>query len=1162
MPSFPKMRGGGPGSSSIWRAFGAVGLLVCVATVLALVTAGGAFAAETIVSFDTLTAGVEVTNQYEAEGLKLGFAGEFGQSSPEREKQGNCGPPTAESEAKSGVAAASSPNYAILPECVSAGPEFEGSYGALLGHPRGAISVEVSNLQSSAPIEVQLVAYDSEGHEVTSADGEAESGVWRRISVKAEPKISYFMVRTVKAVINPKIGIDNLSFEVPNEGGGGGGGSTTTTTTTTPPPGPVPPTATVTLQTPNPASGQLLSLSGATSQPGSGHIISYDWDLNGDGKVDTSTGTNPVAHVILAPGVHTVGLTVTNSNGESSTTKFGLTLPTVNSVIHPPDGGEGPCEPTLELGESQLIAECIQTLPGGGYAIATKQLALNGMVFEPQGGGIGVFKIVLKSNFASLTGGKRALLSGPTVNVALLNTPIGDVVLGSRNLEAEPVQLAILGGGPPPTIPFYHGLHRARAHAADEETKPKTLLFAMGVGRECGPGEGKKAGCCPKGENVSCATLPGGFPLVGQVAIYLSGKGGLLIDAQVGLELKGIFEATGAIEIAANAQTGISLNSLKFTIPEAGLEGIFTVKKASFVYYFPSAPEESKRDTWQAQGEIVFGPLGEPALEAELAFKKGQFHSGSLVFTSPPPGIPIYPGIFLNKLGGSIGSEPFSFGGVLGAKVATQLELTLSFKYREATSQELGFFGGQGQLELDDDKIATLAADVYSDGYVDAQLNIDLHIPFSSENPVVRVGGTIGFWDEPASGLWQAEGSVYLKIWVISAEVAGLVNNQYIAGCLGVDGFGLQGRYRFSDGSISGGGYAFSNCSDQLKQYKQTPLVKHSGGFVESESLLRPYAAKRRASAFDFAAGSAATAFSALTGEADSFTLPAGQFAQALRLTSSSGTPVVTLTAPGGQTYTTPTAPGQIVASSQFLGVVSPDPDQVLVMLKHPQGGTWRVQSAPGSPPLEKLEVAGDTPPATVKVRVTHGHGSRWSLAYRIGNFVPGSGVRFVERGRDSTHVLGTVHRASGTLQFVPQDGLSRARSIDAYLLGPEEAPVRELTVGRYTAPAAARPGRPGRVKIVRKGLTAIVSWGAAAGARGYEVRVRGSDGRLETRSTTGAHRSLVIPNVLPFESFTVVVTPRGGPDLLSGSPALGRLAVLAPPRTGSPRKKAGKRSR
>ena len=78
-------------------------------------------------------------------------------------------------------------------------------------------------------------------------------------------------------------------------------------------------------------------------------------------------------------------------------------------------------------------------------------------------------------------------------------------------------------------------------------------------------------------------------------------------------------------------------------------------------------------------------------------------------------------------------------------------------------------------LSYKDDEIATLAADVYSDGYIDAKLAIDMHFPFDSKEPV---GG--GRWrhrllGRTASGLWQAEGNVHIKIWVISAEVAGLV---------------------------------------------------------------------------------------------------------------------------------------------------------------------------------------------------------------------------------------------------------------------------------------------------------------------------------------------------------------------------------------------------
>ena len=71
-----------------------------------------------------------------------------------------------------------------------------------------------------------------------------------------------------------------------------------------------------------------------------------------------------------------------------------------------------------------------------------------------------------------------------------------------------------------------------------------------------------------------------------------------------------------------------------------------------------------------------------------------------------------------------MGVHPLAFGGSLGANIAELLELELAFKYREATEKELGFFGGEGKLSLRNDHIATLAADVYSDGYVDAQVTV------------------------------------------------------------------------------------------------------------------------------------------------------------------------------------------------------------------------------------------------------------------------------------------------------------------------------------------------------------------------------------------------------------------------------------------------------
>jgi PKD repeat protein len=1132
--------------SRIRRAAPVFALVSAVLTIAGLLGGGVAEArAETIANFDELTTNTPVTNQYEARGLRLGFAKELGGSSP---VAGDCGAPTVRDETEFSVEAASRPKYALLPECGPGALKFSGTFGALQGNPGNKLGVDARLLAVGTPAEeVEFVAYDGASHELVSAKGNVTGAGWLHIAVTipGAAQIRYFQIRTVTEYdAAVPLAIDNLSFEQPNEGGG------STPPPPLPPPPPAPPTAALALQTPNPAPGQSLTLSGAGSQPGSGRIISYAWDFNGDGKVDTSTGTNPVAHLMLGPGAHTITLTVTNSTGEHSTTHLGVALPSLGPKIHPPDGGEGECQPTLEIGDAQLLAECIQKL-GGGYVI-DGPLEINGMMVVPTSG---FLKIRTIKDYA--IDGTATQLYGAQVYIELLNTPIGDMVLGSRDLEAEPMNLETQSALNQFKL-NYHGLRAPSSHAAAKPTK--TLLMAMGVGKQCEGKEKGKAGCCPPKNALSaCGELPGNFPLEGQIDVYLTNKGQALFDVQVGLTLSAVkFEATGALEIEANLETGIELQSLQFQIPEASLAPIFKVKKASFVYYFPEYYEESKRDSWQAKATMTFGEeIAE--LEAELAFKKGEFQSAAMKFKANP-GVPIYPGISLNEIGASVGVHPLTFGGSLGAKIAELLELELAFKYREATEKELGFFGGEGKLSYKSDAIATLAADVYSDGYVDAQVTFNLHFPFDSSEPVIEVSGGAGFWDEPSSGLWQAKGNVYFKLWIISAEVAGLINDKYAAGCLhvgaeGIFGGGVQGRYRFSDGNIDGGLFGNDNCSDQLKQYSQKPEKEHKGGFVKEESAIFLTAprgsgvpggslARELGALGGASAGAGAPATTAAGG--GRFALPAGTLGQELRITSSAGTPVVTLSGPGGQTYTTPsTADHLVTVPGQFMSAVAPDPHQVLVLLRHPKGGTWHVQPAAGSPPIAGVEFAEDVAPAAVKVKVRHGHRQKWSLTYRISHFLAGTKVRFVERGSDSTHVLGTVGKARGTLSFSPQEALGRSRKIYAYLLNNEGATVRELTVGRYTAPGAFRPGRPHKARILRRGTSALVTWSAAAGARLYKIVVRGSDGRLATFFRKPRSRSVQLLNVLPFESFTATVTAEGGSNMLPGPRATARLAPL-----------------
>ncbi|MGH2880092.1 MAG: hypothetical protein ACRDK4_10865 [Solirubrobacteraceae bacterium] len=521
-----------------------------------------------------------------------------------------------------------------------------------------------------------------------------------------------------------------------------------------------------------------------------------------------------------------------------------------------------------------------------------------------------------------------------------------------------------------------------------------------------------------------------------------------------------------------------------------------------------------------------------------------------MVFTAPPgAGAMIYPGVEVNKIGASVGVNPLAFGGVLGAAIGTQLELTLEFKFREATSNELGFFGGQGKLSYKSDDIATLAADVYSDGYTDAKLAIDIHFPFDSKEPAVEVGGGISFWDESASGLWQAEGNAHIKIWVISAEAAVLFNNQYVAGCLAAGEFGVQGRYRTSDGNIDGGFFGFKKCSDELKQYKQKPLVKHSGGFVGGEESLRtlPSAgAPWLASASTVGDGPTAHASA---GESQGFTLPAGSVGQELQIGFVGSAPAVHIKGPGGQVFTTPATPGQFVTvGDEFIAAIGPGGHEVIVFLRKPKGGEWQLQPA-GGVPIANLETAQDIPPATIKATVKHKHGSRFTLSYKIANFVPGTHVRFLERGRDSTHLLGVVGSAHGTLAFTPQEGLSRPRTIVAYLLDKEGAPRRELTVGHYSAPGAVHGGRVRKVRFVRHGSMGVITWSAAPGARQYRIKVRGGDGRVQTLLRKPSSRSVTVTGLIPTDSYSAVVVARAGRNLLPGPRASATLKALKTPK-------------
>ena len=80
--------------------------------------------------------------------------------------------------------------------------------------------------------------------------------------------------------------------------------------------------------TPNPAlSGASVSFDASNSSDPDGAIAKYEWDLDGNGSYETSTGATPTASASYAtPGNRTVGLRVTDNSGATATKSVTLTV--------------------------------------------------------------------------------------------------------------------------------------------------------------------------------------------------------------------------------------------------------------------------------------------------------------------------------------------------------------------------------------------------------------------------------------------------------------------------------------------------------------------------------------------------------------------------------------------------------------------------------------------------------------------------------------------------------------------------------------------------------------------------------------------------------------------------------------------------------------------
>jgi hypothetical protein len=171
------------------------------------------------------------------------------------------------------------------------------------------------------------------------------------------------------------------------------------------------------------------------------------------------------------------------------------------------------------------------------------------------------------------------------------------------------------------------------------------------------------------------------------------------------------------------------------------------------------------------------------------------------------------------------------------------------------------------------------------------------------------------------------------------------------------------------------------------------------------------------------------------------------------------------------------------------------------------------------------VQSATALPPLALKASVT-GTGARRVLRYRVGS-LSGRTITFVERGRQSSRVLGRVRGKSGRISFAPTTALGRRdrRTIVA-VVSESGVPSHDLHVATYTPPKRHRLGRPAGLRVQRHRSVISAAWHRVSGAQRYEVLIRLADGSRAFRITRRTRIKLADP--FPHERGSVLVDALG----------------------------------
>ena len=604
-------------------------------------------------------------------------------------------------------------------------------------------------------------------------------------------------------------------------------------------------------------------------------------------------------------------------------------------------------------------------------------------------------------------------------------------------------------------------------------------------------------------------------------------RGGRLISALIGFDGNGDGVVDGGGEGAAPTTGGGGGFS---GLPLKGMYLKFCSDDAVSAY----CEDVIGGNVWE--GRLSFELMTEtsPGLDAFLRIVDGRLSEAS--FEISGLNIPIYAGVFLQSIRGNIAVYPrFAIGGGLGITIGPSIATIVAIDGYLEVSEQPDPAPGSDPADYESEWIR-----IYTEGsanffnlpfglFAYGQIDTNGSVAFGGGIRLDIVDGVLYVNGEGGGALFNAEAMGLVNprtgdpINGVAAQLYGLVearilgheiaSARFFANTIGAAGCA---KLNLLVTEVSAGAGIYWSDGD-------TVLTCDMSRFEIAGIDIGPVG-----SGLDSAGFAGRRTEARPSAEFSTFEVAPGEPVLGVHVTGVGGSPDVSLISPNGTVYAADDgdpANGSLVATS---------PDARWFLIGQPAAGTWRIQAATSSLPLDEVTVSVKLPPVDVAATITPaGRDVKvdWTAAA-----IPGQQIAFVERslvgGDDVTAGVGSAAGGSGSFTFSPSGPIGgEVRELVAIVM--QDGLTRtEVVLGTFTAPDAAVAGAPQAATVTEVPGGALVTWARPLDDGGRAItayRLSASSGWSLSTDADIFSATLPIPALYPGKQVPVWVQAHTG---------------------------------